>query len=241
MTSPQPGTQYDDPGRGFSDVATLDPEEFPEEEAGIVLGAAETIDMMCSVQGAFTAAAQAMIDTVRALLGDFETAQALALAWGAAQEPALQAGTDLLNGQARVEVYWQGGAMDGFNAYLNGMIASCGAAATKFAEIGTMLGETVSLVYQTHAVAVGAILDAASVCVGLFNPFTWPDAVSGAIDTVNAAVTESMRIMGEFRRNLISLDISADGFPVPPTLPTDVGNPDAWEVQPPTAHAPDRD
>jgi len=232
MSSPQPGQVYDDPGRGFAE----DP--FPEQDANILLGAAGMIDEFVGLE-LYTPVVEAVIEALHALLGDAGAAHGIAVAWGAAQTPLLEMSSDLYSALTNVEMYWQGSAMEAFNMHTTRMCAAVEATAGKFAEIGTTLSETVALVYKTHGDVVGFFGEAAAVCLGFFNPFTWPDAIANMSTMVTNAIKEATVTMGEYRANLIRLGIAADGFPIPAELAQGVADPRNWEVQPRSADQPE--
>lgn len=231
MTSPQPGRSYDDPGRGFADNPSLpNPEELSQDNVRIIVDAADAVDRLTPFR-LYSDAVQAMLDVVNSLLGDFRAAHGLALAWGRAQEPMLQLGADLQTGLGTVDLYWEGPAMEAFNPHIAKMITGCESTAAKFAEIGNTLADTVGLVFDTHGAAIVAINDAAAICVGMFNPFTWPDAIMNMTGVVSSTVEKAVTIMGMYRVGLAKLAITADGFPVPSDLPTPVGDSTMWGVQ----------
>ncbi|MEU9686450.1 hypothetical protein [Amycolatopsis japonica] len=209
-----------------------EPAPFPENDAANVLTAAKLLDPFISPPGSASAAVQAIVDSVRQLIGEPRIPAALATQWGEAQKTPSAVGTRLREELGSLDAYWQGGAFDAFKTHAEGVIDGCQITAEKVGEVGVRLAEATAFVYQTWGMAIGFITRAAAACAAFLDPLNILDAINSLVDSYADLLESALVTMGEFAANVKAIEISAIGFPEPGTMPSVVSEPDMWFVEP---------
>ncbi|ASO21506.1 uncharacterized protein YukE [Actinoalloteichus hoggarensis] len=210
--------------------------EFPQGEADYILE---------QTAGIGDNAVHEAIESIRGILGNRAAILQAEEAWGVNAKREIAAAASLVSAcRSDLAAFWQGGAADSFNIYIDHVEATCSAAEAAFGEIASLLQEMESKMVEVYvqaldfmaacaanlAEAAGGVLAAAEDLL-----FGVSQAVLGAaarfIEDVNQLLTGLLSAAAAFDQQGRSARSAVIDIDVPQTVPRSATDTAGWNVR----------
>ncbi|MQA86382.1 MAG: hypothetical protein GEV03_17545 [Streptosporangiales bacterium] len=189
-------------------------------------------------------AAKKVVDEIRDILGHPEKVEPMITRWDPDAFKEIKKGReDLVTMQSDLAAWWEGSAYDAFNKYMEGFSKSFESLEKVMADVSDVLEGMAKLVNETYQKAIKLIAETAAAIL---------EATGGIIGSIKdwlGALGEVVKLLGQFVRLYGDLMASITDFlyryreqarnaaqavariELPPTVPTSISIPDAWDVR----------
>jgi len=172
------------------------------------------------------------------VLGNSGKAEQLAKDWSALQQKvANEPANDITYARGALDAYWTGNAKDAFNTYAVAAVGTMNKDSGTFQGMANAVGGCAKIVWSTYAKGVAIVGKLASDLVGLLGDKKLEliaDLLQAFINTTTSLISESLEIIGQYKKEAVSFRSQADGMQVIARPNPAISEIENWDVRPVT-------